>query len=242
MIEGLLTPPHVRNHEAYRERFDPAEAESFLDEIDGFDSAVVMGVPSFEAGDFADEVERALEEEAFNDADIYAYPDVGENLNRGYEEISYDRMGSRIADVEWTNEEFSEDEDIAVFSWDYNVRTGDEIDRRMEDHDSFGQFALDFEDFNNFNIKNYIKGLLPGFDSFWDEAEESGKSFSYEVPETSGSSVLVFNAAFSDDIDDYRGKMRSEALRHGLAKLPYGQRMKDLGKKGLDRVLGGFEY
>jgi hypothetical protein len=167
---------------------------------------------------------------------------VGENLDRGYEEISYERMGSRIADVEWMDEEFSGDEDIAVFSWDYNVRTGGGIDRRMEDHNTFGHFALDFEDFSDLNVKNYVKGFLPGFDSFLDKAEDPGKSFSYRVPEAADSNVVVFNMPFSDDIEDYRGKMRSEALRRNLAKLPYGQRMKDLGKKSLDRVLGGFEY
>jgi len=87
-----------------------------------------------------------------------------------------------------------------------------------------------------------LKGLVPGFESFEDEVDDQEKSFSYTVPETGSSNAVVLNVPFSDSFSGYSGKMRSETLRYGLAVLPYGQKMKDIGKKGLDRVMDGFEY
>lgn len=244
MIEGLLSPPNVRNHENYGEETDLSEAENWIrNEVNGFNNVVMMGVPNSEQEKYTDFVEEALEDEAFHDAEVYAHSSMGEGLEGfDYSEISYDSMPSRIADIEWMKEEVSEGQNTAVFSFDYNVRTGSEIDSRIEEHSTSGQFTADFEDFNGFTVQNYLKGFLPGFQSFGEEVEDGEKAFSYQLPDSGDSNIVVFNIPFSDDIQDYDEKMRSEALRHGLALLPYGQRMKDLGKKGLDRVLGGFEY
>ncbi|PSH02543.1 MAG: hypothetical protein BRC26_00025 [Nanohaloarchaea archaeon QH_8_44_6] len=244
MIEGLLSPPHARIHEDYDSEIDLSSAEAWIrDEVGGFDSAVLMGVPGSEKDTFVDSVEELLTDEAFHGADIYAQDSIGEELDYfDTESIEYDRKPSRISDIEWISENISEDDDIAVFSFDYNIRTGKELDRRLEDHETFGQFPLQFDDFNDFTVSNYLKGLVPGFESFEDEADDPEKSFSYNVPETGSSNAVVLNVPFSDSFSSYGGKMRSETLRYGLAMLPYGQRMKDIGKKGLDRVMDGFEY
>lgn len=244
MIEGLLTPPNVRNHNNYGEEADLSEAQNWIrNEVKEFDNVVLMGVPSSEQERYTDFVEEALEDETFQDAEIYAHSAVGEGLEGfDYNKIEYERIPSRIADIEWMKEEVSENEDTAVFSFDYNIRTGSEIDSKMKDHSTFGQFAADFEDFNDFTVQNYLKGFLPGFQSFEEEVKNQEKAFSYEIPDSKSSKVVVFNAPFSNDISDYDEKMRSEALRHGLALLPYGQKMKDIGKKGLNQVLGSFEY
>lgn len=243
MIEGLLSPPNVRTHKDY-EDVDLSDAKEWLrEDIEAFDNVVFMGVPGSEKKQFTETGQRILESELTEDAEVYAHEGVGEGLEEfDYEDISYSDSPSRIADIEWMNEEFSEDESVAVVSFDYNVRTGSELDGRMNSHDTFSQFALDFEDFQSFNITNYIKGFFPGTESFRDKVKDSEKGFDYETPDVDGEPVVVLNVAYSDSIDDYDEKMRSEALRDGLAKLPYGQEMKDLGKKGLDRVLGGFEY
>lgn len=243
MIEGLLTPPHVRNHENYSERTDLSEAEKWLtEEIEGFDNAVIMGVPGSENRIFTDFVEEVLTDEAFRDADIYAHDSVGSELDYfDVDAIDYERMPSRIADIEWIRDEIPEDEDVAVFSFDYNVRTGKEMDKRLE-HGTFSQFALDFHDFSDFNVPNYVRGLFPVFESFEDEAQDPDRSFEYDTPDSGHSSAVVLNVPYRDDITAYDEKMKSETLRHGLALLPYGQRMKDTGKKGLKRVLDGFEY
>jgi hypothetical protein len=243
MIEGLLSPPHVRNHESYEDETDLSEAEAWLrEEIGGFKNAVIMGVPSSENSIFADSVEEILMDETFQETDIYAHDSVGDELKYfSPDSIDYDRMPSRIADIEWIREEIPADEDVAVFSFDYNVRTGKEIDNRLE-QDTFGQFALDFQDFKDFSVPNYVRGLLPGFESFEEEAQDPGKSFGYTTRDTGGSNAVVLNVPYSDNVSAYDGKMKSETLRHGLALLPYGQRMKDTGKKGLKQVMDSFEY
>lgn len=243
MIQGLLSPPHVRNHESYEGEIDLSEAENWLrEDIGGFENAVIMGVPSSENSIFADFVGEVLMDEAFQDTDIYAHDSVGEELEYfNPDTIDYERMPSRIADIEWIRQEIPEDEDVAVLSFDYNVRTGKEMDNRLE-HDTFSQFALDFQDFNDFNVPNYVKGLLPGFESFEEESQDPGKSFGYTTPDTGDSNAVVLNVPYRDSISAYDDKMKSETLRHGLALLPYGQRMKDTGKRGLKQVLDSFEY
>ncbi|MFB6115436.1 MAG: hypothetical protein ABEK04_04015 [Candidatus Nanohalobium sp.] len=233
MIEGLLTPPNVRTHESYWEEMDFSKArEWYEDEIEGFDNVVLMGVPGEEVESYTDFASEALQSEAFSDADIYAHEEEGEALEGfDYEEISYESMPSRIGDVEWMNEVIPEDENVAVLSMDYNTRTGFEVDRRMESHDTFGQFALNFDDFNSFSTGRYLKNKLPLTETFQNETEDEGKSFEYDVPEVEGEAAVVLNVPFSTEIEDYDSKMRTEAFRHGLARLPYGQRMKDIGKR-----------
>lgn len=243
MIEELLTPPHTRNHEGYSKEAGLSDAENWLrEDIGGFENVVLMGVPGSENDIFSDSVEEALNDEAFQDADIYAHDSVGDELDCfDVDTIDYDRMPSRIADIEWIRDEIPENKDVAVFSFDYNVRTGREVDRRLE-QETFGQFALDFQDFNDFTVPNYVKGLLPGFQSFEEESRDPNKLFDYDTPNTGNSNAVVLNIPYRDDISAYDEKMKSETLRHGLAMLPYGQRMKDIGKKGLDRIFNGFEY
>ncbi|MFB6175242.1 MAG: hypothetical protein ABEJ87_04665 [Candidatus Nanohalobium sp.] len=182
------------------------------EELEGFDDAVLMGVPGSEIEKYTDATSEILRDPALEKADIYSHEQEGNFLGLEYEEIEYEKSPSRIADVEWMREKFSSDEDIAVVSFDYNLRTGLEIDRRMEDHRTFGQFTPEFEDFQAFTLGNYVKSLLP------------------------------FTESFSDELEDYGEKLRSEVFRHSLSRLPYGQELKNLGKKGFDRVLGGFEY
>ncbi len=242
MTEEYFVPPHIRTSEAFPELFDEEELETWLSDIENFDAAVLMGVPESEAELFAEESEQILGHESLGDADIYAYEDIGEKLGTSYSEIDHEGSPSRIGDIEWMNEYFGEDRDIAVISFDYNVRTGLEIDRRIDGQETHGQFASEFRETPDFSISNYVKGLFPWNRDLFEPWEISEEDLSYSMSEADDSNVVVFNARLSDDIDDYRGKMRSEAFRHGLASLPYGQKMKDIGKRGLSRVLGGFDY
>lgn len=237
MMEGLLTPPNVRTHEDYWEEMDFDKAEEWYQEDVGeFDNAVIMGVPGDEVGEYTGVVNEILKDDAFDETSVYAHEEEGEGLEDfEYEEISYDSMPSRIADIEWMNDKIPEDENVAVFSMEYNVRTGAEVDKSMENHDSFGQFALDFDDFNDFSVGNYLRGKLPFTDTFTSETEDSKKEFDYSTPEVDGEAAVVLNVPFSDDIEDHNSKMRSESFRHGLAKLPYGQKLKDIGKRVVNR-------
>jgi|APHM01.1.fsa_nt_gi hypothetical protein len=105
----------------------------------------------------------------------------------------------------------------------------------MESHDTFGQFALDFEEFKDFSVGEYLKGKVPFTKTFTSETEDERRNFEYNTPEVNGASAIVMNIPFSDEVRDYDEKIRTETFRHGLAKLPYGQRMKDLGKRVVNR-------
>lgn len=242
MLEGLLTPPNVRTHKDYSEKFHADEVEDWInDDVEVFENLVLMGVPETELDQMIETADEVLGMEAFKDAEVHAHEEEGELLDAEYNEIDYDRSPSRIADIEWMRREMPSDEDVAVLSFDYNIRTGHELDRRMDDHSSFGQFALDFSDFMDFTTASYMLGLLPFNNSFGNESE-SEKSFEYELPELGESNIVVLNVPYSDDISDYEEKLKTEALRYGLARLPYGQRMKDYGKRAIEKVFGEFEY
>lgn len=243
MIEGLLTHPNVRTHENY-DKANLEEARDWIrEDVEAFDNIVFMGVPSSEKQKFIETGKEILESDLIEESNVYAHESIGKGLEGfDYKKINYSKSPSRIADVNWMNEEFSGDESIAVVSFDYNVRTGSEIDQRMENHGTSGQFILDFDDFQDFTITNYVKNFFPETESFEDEVKDREKDFSYEIPNIDDEPVVVLNVPYSDNIEEYNPKIKSEALRDGLARLPYGQKMKDIGKKGLGRVLGSFEY
>jgi len=237
MIEGLLSPPNVRNHDIYNEKMDFTEARKwYRDEIGSFDNVVLMGVPGEEVEDYTEIASGILETEVFEDADVYAHPEEGRGLEQfDYNEIGYNGLPSRIADIEWLNEEIPEDENVAVLSMDYNVRTGAEIDRRMENHDTFGQFSLDFEDFQEFSLRNHLKNKIPYMDTFQHETWDKEKEFEYSTPEIEEEPAVILNIPFSRNMEDYEDKLDTEVFRHTLASLPYGQEMKDIGKRVVNR-------
>lgn len=233
MIEGLLSPPNVRSHDNYNEQMDFTEARQwYRDEIGSFDNVVLMGVPEEEVEDYTEIASGILETEAFEDAEIYAHPEEGRGLEQfDHNEIRYDGLPSRIADIEWLSEEIPEDENVAVLSMDYNIRTGTEIDRRMENHDTFGQFALNFPEFQNFSLRNHIKGKIPYAETFKHETWDKEKEFKYNTPQVENNPAVVLNIPFSNNIEAYDEKLDTEVFRHALATLPYGQEMKDIGKR-----------